>query len=190
MCSMRRFFSFSTACTRGQKRDEVLIACSFASLPPLIQSSLIGLDLLHDDVDVLALGDLLAGAGVDHLRAGDFVDLAHHLLEDRDGAEVHFLFVLVDVLLQRLLLLVAHVHATAEALGADDDAFLARRHFQRVVLHVFAGAAEDRVEEFLFRRELGLATSGRSCRRGCRPGRRACRCGRCRSHRGCRGRAR
>ena len=72
------------------------------------------------------------------------------------AAEVHFLFVLVDVLLQRLLLLVGHVHAAAEPLGADDDAFFAGGHFQRVVLHVFAGAAEDRVQQLLFRRQFAL----------------------------------
>jgi hypothetical protein len=40
---------------------------------------------------------------------------------------------------------------------SDDDAFDARRHFERIVLHVFAGAAEDRVQQLLFRGELGLA---------------------------------
>src|SRR4051812_5895428 len=118
------------------------------------------LDLLEDDVHVLAGADLLLGAGVDHLLAGDLVDLVHHLLEDRDRPLVHFLFVAVDVLLQGLLLLLRHVHAAAEALGPDDDALLARRHFQRVVLHVLAGAAEDGVEQLLFGRQLTLGFRG------------------------------
>ena len=62
--------------------------------------------------------------------------------------------------LQGFLLLVGHVHAAAEALGVDDDALFAGRHFQRIVLHVFAGAAEDRVQQFFFRRQLALALGG------------------------------
>src|SRR5688500_10324301 len=133
---------------------EPLLLALLAALDPVLAERL---DLFEHDVGDLALGDLLAGAGVDHLRAGYFVDLGDHLFEDADRPLVHFLFVLVDVLLQRLLLLVAHVHATAEAASADDDAFLTGGHFQRVVLHVFAGPAEDRVEQLLFGRKLGFA---------------------------------
>src|SRR5688500_12293979 len=93
-----------------------LLARFLAALDPVGAEPL---DLLEDDVGDLALADLLAGAGVDELLPGDLVDLADHLLEDRDRPLVHFLFVAVDVLLQGLLLLVAHVHAAAEALGAD-----------------------------------------------------------------------
>ncbi len=49
------------------------------------------------------------------------------------------------------------MHAAAEPLGADDDAFLAGGHFQRVVLHILAGAAEDRVQQLFFRRQFALA---------------------------------
>ena len=56
-----------------------------------------------------------------------------------------------------LLLLVGHVHAAAEPLGADDDAFFAGGHFQRIVLHVFAGPAEDRMQQLFFRRQFALA---------------------------------
>ena len=52
------------------------------------------------------------------------------------------------------------MHAAAEPLGADDDAFLAGGHFQRVVLHVLAGAAEDRVQQLFFRRQLALGLRG------------------------------
>jgi hypothetical protein len=41
-------------------------------------------------------------------------------------------------------------------LRADHDA-LDPGHLERVVLHVLAGAAEDRVQQLLFRRQLGLA---------------------------------
>ena len=44
-----------------------------------------------------------------------------------------------------------------ELLRVDDDAFDARGHFERVVLHVFAGPAEDRVQQLLFRRQFALA---------------------------------
>src|SRR5690606_34699772 len=56
-----------------------------------------------------------------------------------------------------LLLILAHVHATAKALGADDDAFFAGGHFERVVLHVFAGSAEDGMKQLLFGGQLALA---------------------------------
>jgi len=82
--------------------------------------------------------------------------ISDHLLEDLDRPQVHFLFVAVDVLLQLLLLLFRHVHPAAEPLGADDHAFLARRHLQRVVLHVLARPAEDRVQQLFFRRQLAL----------------------------------
>ena len=74
-----------------------------------------------------------------------------------DGAEIHLLFVFVDFLLQGLLLLVGHVHPAAEALGVDNHAFFAGGHFQRIVLHVFAGSAEDRMQQFFFRRQFALA---------------------------------
>ena len=44
-----------------------------------------------------------------------------------------------------------------ELLRADHDALDARRHLERVVLHVLAGAAEDRVQQLLFGRQLALA---------------------------------
>ena len=43
-----------------------------------------------------------------------------------------------------------------ELLGVDDDAFDAAGDFQRLVLHVFAGPAEDRVQQLFFRRQFGL----------------------------------
>jgi hypothetical protein len=49
------------------------------------------------------------------------------------------------------------VRPAAEVLGADDDAFLPGRQLERIVLHVLAGAAEDRVQQLLFRAQLGLA---------------------------------
>ena len=72
-----------------------------------------------------------------------------------------------------------------ELLRVDDDAFDARGHFQRIVLHVFAGPAEDRVQQFFFRRQFGLRSSAKPCRPGCRPAGRTCRRARCRSRRDC-----
>jgi hypothetical protein len=72
------------------------------------------LDLFEYDLGVLRLGNLLARVRVDDLLTRDLVDLVDHLLEDLDGAKVHVLLVPVDFLLQLLLLVVGHVHATAE----------------------------------------------------------------------------
>ena len=44
-----------------------------------------------------------------------------------------------------------------EDAGVDDDALDARRHAQRAVAHVAGLLAEDRAEQLLFGRELGLA---------------------------------
>jgi hypothetical protein len=74
-----------------------------------------------------------------------------------------------------LLPLVGEVHPAAELLRVDHDALDAGRHLERVVLHVLAGAAEDRVQQLLFRASARSWTWARPCRRGCRRGRRACR---------------
>ena len=102
----------------------------------------------------------MAGAGIDHLCSGDFVDLGDHLLEDADGPLIHFLFVFVDVLLENLLLLVGHVHTAAEPLGCDDDALFTGGHFEGIVFHVFTGAAEDRVQQFFFGGQFAFALGG------------------------------
>ena len=61
-------------------------------------------------------------------------------------------------------------------MGGDDDALDAGGDFERVVLHVLAGPAEDRVQELLFRRQLERDSWATPCRRGCRRGGRRCRC--------------
>ena len=58
--------------------------------------------------------------------------------------------------LERLALVLGEAHAAGELLRADDDAFHAGGHFQRVVLHVLAGAAEDGVQQLLLGRQFGL----------------------------------
>ena len=58
--------------------------------------------------------------------------------------------------LERLALVLAEAHAAGELLRADDDAFDAGGDFQRVVLHVFAGPAENGVQQFFFGRQFGL----------------------------------
>ena len=59
--------------------------------------------------------------------------------------------------LELLALILGEAHAAGEPLRVDDDAFDAGGHFQRIVLHVLAGPAEDRVQQLFFRRQLGLA---------------------------------
>ena len=115
------------------------------------------LDLLQDHLRNIRGPDLLAGGRIDHLCAEHLVDLGDHLLEDGDGLCVHLLLVLSHVFLELLLLIVRQVHPAAELLGADDDPLRSGGNFQRVVLHVLARPPEDRVQQLLLRRELGLA---------------------------------
>ena len=64
----------------------------------------------------------------------------------------------VELVLLDLLGAVVLLDALArEDPDADDDALDARRAGQRRVLHVAGLLAEDRAEQLLFRRELGLA---------------------------------
>jgi len=63
---------------------------------------------------------------------------------------------LLEGLLELLALFFGEAHAARELLGVDHDPFDAGGHFQRIVLHVFAGPAEDRVQQLLLRGELGL----------------------------------
>src|SRR5262249_34190631 len=51
---------------------------------------------------------------------------------------------------------VGHAGPAAEALGVNDDAFHAGRNFKAVVLYVFAGAAEDSVQQLFLWRQLAL----------------------------------
>ena len=91
------------------------------------------------------------------MRAEDLLDLGDQLAERRGDLLVAFLLGLLERLLELLAFVFREAHAAGELLRVDDDAFDARRHFERIVLHVFAGPAEDRVQQFFFRRQLGLA---------------------------------
>ena len=82
--------------------------------------------------------------------------LVDHRREGRGDLGGAFGLGLLERLLERLALVFREAHAARELLRVDDDAFDARGHFERVVLHVFAGPAEDGVQQFFFRRQLGL----------------------------------
>ncbi len=118
------------------------------------------LDLLQDDVDDVALADLLPRGGVDHRITQNLVDFLRHLAEDLEHLGIHVVLVLLHLLFVALLLLLIEVRAAAEALGGDDHAFLAGRHGEAVVLHILARAAEDRVQQFFFGRQFALALGG------------------------------
>ena len=60
-------------------------------------------------------------------------------------------------LLEGLPLFFGKAHAAGELLGVDHDPLDPRRDLQRVVLDVLAGPAEDRVQQLLLGRQLGLA---------------------------------
>src|SRR5688572_20764026 len=118
-------------------------------------------DRLHlVDVRVLGDGEDLVGLGVLQLAAVDALRrveaLAHHLLE----LDVGHALDAPHLGLGRLLLLLRLVDAAGEPLDVEHDALRAGGDVQGVVLHVLAGAAEDRVEELLLGGELGLALRG------------------------------
>ena len=95
------------------------------------------------------------GVRVLDLAVADLGDLGHQVAEQ--GA--HLALDAVHLLLARggrILLGLGGDAFAAELLGVDDDALDAGRDFERFVLHVFAGLAEDGDEEFLLRRQLGL----------------------------------
>src|SRR5262249_23073661 len=60
------------------------------------------------------------------------------------------------LLIHRLALFVREAGAAAEALRIDDDAFDAAGHLEAVVFDIFAGPAEDRMQQLLFRRQFAL----------------------------------
>ena len=81
------------------------------------------------------------------------LDVAHFVDADLLLAleAAHFTDALTAILLDDL------VFDAREDLHVDDDAFHARRHLERRVLHVLRLLAEDGREQLLFRRQLGLA---------------------------------
>ena len=115
------------------------------------------LNLLEDDVGVVALADFLARIGVDHDLPGQRLKRLAHALEELDAPFVTLDLERLHLGVDLLLLLVGQVRAAREVPRAEDDALLAGRQFKRVVLNVFAGTTEDGVQQFLFRTELGLA---------------------------------
>ena len=123
------------------------------TLHPLLAESV---DLLEDDIWDVARADLLSSGGIDHLAAENAIEFDDHLLEELNALLVHACFEVSDFLAELLLLLIVVVATTAEAACADDDAFGACWHFERVILHVFADATEDCMEQLLFRGEFAL----------------------------------
>ena len=94
---------------------------------------------------------------VDQRTLQDRFDLLGHGLEGGGDFGRPFVFGLFQGLLEHLALVFRQAHAAREFLRVDHDAFHARGDFERIVLHVFAGPAEDGVQQFFFRRQLGLA---------------------------------
>ena len=93
--------------------------------------------------------------------------LLQHLLQFCDQHCKHLgdlgvadVFRFLELLLKLAAFLFGEAHSPGELLCGDHDALDAGRHLQRVVLHILAGAAENGMQEFLFRRQLGLALWG------------------------------
>jgi hypothetical protein len=108
---------------------------------------------------------VILGAGLEPVRAavGDLAD--QHLLHALEGVLFHDALLVAEVLahplqfqlfdLQRALVLLDAV--AGEHLHVDDGAGHAGGQAQRGVLHVRGLLAEDRAQELLLRRQLGLA---------------------------------
>src|SRR6056297_846123 len=110
---------------------------------------------LGDELGILTVGQRRSGR-VLQLRAGRFLQVADERFERARDFRVAFGFDLLEFLFELLPLVVAERHAAAELVRVDDDAFDARGDLQRIVFDVFTGPAEDRVQQFFFRRQFGL----------------------------------
>ena len=113
--------------------------------------------LLDQVLGILGAAQRLAGGRVGHGSADDFLQGLDHLLVLVGDPHVLAALGVLELLLEGLALLLAEAHPAAEPLGVDDDPLDARGDLERVVLDVLAGAAEDRVQQLLFGRQLALA---------------------------------
>ena len=144
---------------RLDRRPEVLVDLFHVGLAlraadvELLDVELVGLLghvavlLALDQRVVVLVGELL----LEHLL--DFLD---QFAEAQGDPLVALGLGLLQGGLERLALVLAEAHAAGELLRADDDAFDAGGHFQRVVLDVLAGAAEDGVQQLFLGRQFGL----------------------------------
>ena len=86
----------------------------------------------------------------------DAFHFGDHVAEGRGDLGVPLAFRFLERLFEHLAFVFAEAHAAGEFLRVDHDPFHARGNFERIVLHVFAGAAENRVQQLFFRRQLGF----------------------------------
>src|SRR5690606_1639759 len=105
----------------------------------------------------LLIVNLLVAVFVGDLLAEDLFDLDDHLSELNGNGFVAFLLGRLERFLEELTLLFRKAHTTGELLRVADDTFDARGDFQRIVLHIFTGTTEDRVEQLLLGGEFRLA---------------------------------
>ncbi len=94
----------------------------------------------------LLIVNLLVAILVGDLLAQNLFDFDDHLGELDGNRFVAFLFRGFERLLEQLAFVLRQAHAPRKLLRVDHDTFDARGNFQRIVLHVFTGTAEDRVE--------------------------------------------
>ncbi len=97
---------------------------------------------------------------VDQLAAKDRFDLFDQPLEGGGDRFVPFALGGLERRLEGLALVFRQAHAAGEFLRIDHDPLYPRRDLERIVLHVFAGTTEDRVEQFFLRRQFRLALGG------------------------------
>ncbi len=90
------------------------------------------------------------------VAAQDLFELLGEFEERRADRLVAVLLGLLQLLLELLAFEFREAHPSREPFGVDHDPFDAAGDFERFVLHVFAGAAEDGVQQLFFRRQLGL----------------------------------
>ena len=100
---------------------------------------------------VLAAFDQPAAVFVFQFLLQQILDLQHEVAESGGNPFVALGLGFLERGFKSFPLVLGEAHAAGELLRVDDDAFHARGHFQRIVLHVFAGATEDGVQQFLFR---------------------------------------
>ena len=116
-----------------------------------------GRGLFDHDLVLLVHAQVLAGHRVFELLFVEHAqDFRHHGSELVGDQLVVTVLGLALLLIESFSFLVGHAGAAAEALRVNDDSLDAAGHVEAVVLDILAGAAENGVQQLLFRRQLAF----------------------------------
>ena len=113
-------------------------------------------DVVGHQLVVVLDGSHFAAVFEREVTAKNLLKLLEKLQERRADRFVSGLLRLLQLLLELLALELREAHPTGEPLRVNHDSLDAAGDFERFVLHVFAGTAEDGVQQLFFGRQLRL----------------------------------